>query len=72
MALLEATGLIKHFGSVTAVDGIGLTVEPGEIRALRAAGVALERARPALELGRRRHPRGDRSCVVCCPAGNAD
>ena len=30
MALLEATGLIKHFGSVAAVDGIGLTVEPGE------------------------------------------
>jgi ABC-2 type transport system ATP-binding protein len=30
MALLEATGLTKHFGSVAAVDGIGLIVEPGE------------------------------------------
>ena len=30
MALLEATGLVKHFGSHTAVDGISLTVEPGE------------------------------------------
>ena len=30
MALLEATGLTKHFGSVAAVDGVSLIVEPGE------------------------------------------
>lgn len=30
MPLLEATGLTKHFGPLTAVDGISLTVEPGE------------------------------------------
>jgi ABC-2 type transport system ATP-binding protein len=30
MALLEATGLTKHFGSLAAVDGISLTVESGE------------------------------------------
>jgi len=30
MALLQATGLTKHFGSLSAVDGISLTVEPGE------------------------------------------
>ncbi len=30
MALLEATGLTKHFGNLTAVDGISLIVEPGE------------------------------------------
>jgi ABC-2 type transport system ATP-binding protein len=30
MALLEATGLTKHFGNLAAVDGISLIVEPGE------------------------------------------
>jgi len=30
MALLEATDLRKHFGELAAVDGISLTVEPGE------------------------------------------
>ena len=30
MTLLEATGLTKHFGSVAAVDGVSLIVEPGE------------------------------------------
>ena len=30
MALLEATGLSKHFGALTAVDDLSLTVEPGE------------------------------------------
>lgn len=31
MALLEVTGLRKTFADITAVDGIDLTVEPGEI-----------------------------------------
>jgi ABC-2 type transport system ATP-binding protein len=30
MALLEATDLRKHFGLLAAVDGLSLTVEPGE------------------------------------------
>jgi ABC-2 type transport system ATP-binding protein len=30
MALLEATDLRKHFGALAAVDGLSLTVEPGE------------------------------------------
>ena len=30
MALLEATDLHKHFGALAAVDGLSLTVEPGE------------------------------------------
>jgi ABC-2 type transport system ATP-binding protein len=34
MALLEATGLTKHFGSLAAVDGVSLTVGPGEAYAL--------------------------------------
>lgn len=34
MALLEASGLTKHFGSLAAVNGVSLTVEPGEAYAL--------------------------------------
>lgn len=30
MALLQATNLVKHFGNLAAVDGISLTVAPGE------------------------------------------
>ena len=30
MTLLEATDLRKHFGALAAVDGLSLTVEPGE------------------------------------------
>ncbi len=30
MALLEATGLTKHFGRLAAVDGLSLAVEPGQ------------------------------------------
>jgi branched-chain amino acid transport system ATP-binding protein len=33
-ALLETRGLAKRFGGVTAVDGLSLSVEPGEVRGL--------------------------------------
>lgn len=29
--LLSATGLVKRYGSITAVDGVDLAIEPGEI-----------------------------------------
>ena len=31
MALVEATDLVKQFGSLTAVDGISFAVERGEV-----------------------------------------
>ncbi len=34
MTALQATGLVKRFGAVAAIDGIDLTVAPGEIRGL--------------------------------------
>ena len=34
MALLEIRGLVKHFLGVTAVDGVDLAVEPGELVSL--------------------------------------
>lgn len=34
MPLLEAHGLIKHFGAVVALDGAELEVEPGEVHVL--------------------------------------
>ncbi|MDP8958213.1 MAG: ABC transporter ATP-binding protein [Actinomycetota bacterium] len=34
MALLEATGVVKRFGGVVAVDGFSLEVEPGQVVAL--------------------------------------
>ena len=34
MPLLECRGLVRRFGALVAVDGIDLTVEPGEIRAV--------------------------------------
>ena len=34
MALLEVRGLVKRFLGVTAVDGVDLTVEPGELVSL--------------------------------------
>jgi branched-chain amino acid transport system ATP-binding protein len=33
-ALLETRGLVKRFGGLTAVDGLSLAVQPGEIRGL--------------------------------------
>jgi branched-chain amino acid transport system ATP-binding protein len=33
-AVLETRGLTKRFGGLTAVDGLGLSVRPGEIRGL--------------------------------------
>jgi branched-chain amino acid transport system ATP-binding protein len=33
-AVLEAEGLVKRFGGVSAVDGVGFTVAPGELVAL--------------------------------------
>src|SRR6476620_3253240 len=32
--LLECKGLVRRFGALAAVDGIDLSVEPGEIRAV--------------------------------------
>ena len=34
MPLLECRGLVRRFGALAAVDGIDLSVEPGEIRAV--------------------------------------
>jgi len=34
MQLLECKGLVRRFGALAAVDGIDLSVEPGEIRAV--------------------------------------
>ena len=34
MSLLEARGLICHFGGVKAIDGVDFDLEPGEIHAL--------------------------------------
>ena len=34
MPLLECKGLVRRFGALAAVDGIDLSVEPGEIRAV--------------------------------------
>lgn len=34
MKLLEARGLVRHFGGVNAVDGVDLDIEAGEIHAL--------------------------------------
>ncbi|MEP7330276.1 MAG: ABC transporter ATP-binding protein [Betaproteobacteria bacterium] len=34
MSLLNVVGLVKHFGGLTATDGVNLTVEPGEIHAV--------------------------------------
>ena len=32
--LLEVTGITRHFGGLTAVDGVSFTVPPGELRSL--------------------------------------
>ncbi|HWT81180.1 MAG TPA: ATP-binding cassette domain-containing protein, partial [Candidatus Methylomirabilis sp.] len=34
MALLEARGLVKRFGGVTALDGVDLDIRSGEIHGL--------------------------------------
>jgi branched-chain amino acid transport system ATP-binding protein len=34
MSLLEVRNVSRHFGSLVAVDGVSLTVEPGELRAV--------------------------------------
>ena len=34
MSLLQVRNASKHFGSLVAVDGVSLTVEPGELRAV--------------------------------------
>jgi branched-chain amino acid transport system ATP-binding protein len=34
MSRLQVDGLVKHFGGVTAVNGVSLTVEPGERHAI--------------------------------------
>jgi len=34
MALLELHGLSKQFGGLAAVDGLDLTIPPGEVRGL--------------------------------------
>jgi branched-chain amino acid transport system ATP-binding protein len=34
MPLLECKGLIRRFGALAAVDGVDMTVEPGEVRAV--------------------------------------
>ncbi len=34
MALLELDGLTRRFGGIIAVDGVGMRVEPGEVRAV--------------------------------------
>ncbi len=34
MSMLEARGITKKFGSLTAVDNVSMLVEPGELRAL--------------------------------------
>jgi len=33
MATIEINGLVKHFGKFTALDGVDMTVNPGEVRA---------------------------------------
>ncbi len=56
MTLLEATGLSKHFGALTAVDDLSLTIEPGEAYGLVGPDASLPwTARP-------------RSSVIPCPA----
>ena len=34
MSLLRVENVSKHFGSLVAVDGVSMTVEPGELRAI--------------------------------------
>src|SRR5881396_1299510 len=34
MSLLEIRGVAKRFGATVALDGVDLTLEPGEVRAL--------------------------------------
>jgi branched-chain amino acid transport system ATP-binding protein len=34
MSLLKVENVSKHFGSLVAVDGVSMTVEPGELRAI--------------------------------------
>mgnify|MGYP000683230765 CR=1 FL=1 len=32
--MLVASGLVKHYGGVTALDGVGITLDAGEVHAL--------------------------------------
>ena len=34
MSLLEVENVTRHFGSLVAVDGVSMTVEAGELRAV--------------------------------------
>ena len=82
MPLLEATGLTKHFGSLAAVDGISLTVEPGEAYGLvgpdgagKTTAIRLMVGALSLERGKvtilghdlARHPEEARSAIGYLP-----
>ncbi|WP_395243478.1 ABC transporter ATP-binding protein [Agromyces sp. MMS24-K17] len=66
---LEATGLVKRFGGVTAVDGIDLRIEPGEIVAFLGPNGAGKTTTIDLVLGLQRPDAGTVSVFGRAPRG---
>lgn len=68
-AALEATGLVKRFGGVTAVDGVDLRIEPGEIVAFLGPNGAGKTTTIDLVLGLQRPDAGTVSVFGRTPRG---
>ena len=60
-AALSLTGLSKEFGGLRAVDGVSLTVQPGERRAIIGPNGAGKTTLFSLISGEQRAERADRS-----------
>lgn len=66
--MIEVSGLVKRYGSVTAVDGVSFSVQPGEVFALLGPNGAGKSTTIEICEGYRTHDAGDVSVLGLDPA----
>ena len=58
--MIEAHGLVKRYGSTTAVNDLSFSIRPGLVTGFLGSG---QRGRGAMRVSRRADPTGERGCA---------